>query len=371
MKIDVDKIDLTDFNVRDCNFAGTACVWVFPKLEGTTWKADNLHLRSSIWEKDSGELISGGLKKFFNWAEKPEIYPAPVDINKNVRFVEKIDGSCLIVSKYKGQLITRTRRAETNMLLNGDELEILKKKYPRAFDFKPYLSDEPIPDTATYSLIFEWVTPSNKIVLDYEDCDMFLTNVVMHHNYSYLSQAQVDMHAEALGIPRPQTFSFKSIEDMLTDVNSWKGKEGVCCYYGNNHQHIRKSKSEWYNIVHTFRGDMSLKNIVDLYLVNGMQSFDEFCTTVMNQYTYEGLNLALGLISQVCDAKKHAEKIVEGMQDFINEQCSSISRKEAAAKIFSSYGTTNRADMVFTLLDKKPLNSKQWKKLIFQKLIAS
>jgi len=45
-------------------------------------------------------------------------------------------------------------------------------------------------------------------------------------------------------------------------------------------------------------------------------------------------------------------------------------RKAQAEHIISSYGNTNRADIVFVILDNKPLDIKHYKKLLFQSLVT-
>lgn len=363
MKLDRTLLDVTDFNIKECEFGGDKCIWVFPKLEGTSWNEKNEILRSSIWRESDGELVSAGFKKFFNWDQCPNIRPAPSTLHAKIKCVEKLDGSCLITSVYKGELIVRTRRALTSSLLNGDEVDkVLKVKYPKVFNNTFLNSGEA-------SLLYEWVTPSNRIVLEAPEPELYLTGMIFHEDYHYATQAGLDEIATHLGVKRPKYKSYASIEQMLLDVNGLKGEEGICVYYGNE-QHIRKVKSEWYVTVHNFRNEMNLKNIVSLYQEHGMPSYDDFCTLVLNQYDYEGLSQAKPLISQICDARKHADRIVQGMRDFLKDNASLSSRKLIAEKIISSYGQTNRADMVFTLLDGKELNEKQWKKLLFQTLIA-
>lgn len=363
MKLNSKLLDVTDFNIRECQFAGDDCLWVFPKLEGVAWNEENEVLRSSIWRKSDGELISAGYKKFFNWEQKPEIHPAPTNLHNKIVCVEKLDGSCLIISKYKGELITRTRRALTYSLLNGDELEkVLKVKYPKVFD-------NTLLNTEQYSFLYEWVTPTNQIVIRAAEPELYLTGMVIHENYTYETQSNLDKLALELGVKRPKYKKYKDVEHMLTDVNGLKGEEGICVYYGNE-QHIRKVKSEWYITIHNFRNEMNLKNVVDLYLEHGMPKYQEFCDIVQNQFDYEGLLQARSLISQICDAKENSDKIVLGMKLFLNSINHLCTRKEKAFRINSSYGQTNRADMVFTLLDGKDLDLKQWKKLLFQSLIA-
>lgn len=359
MKIDLSKIDITDFNLTPCEFAGDECVWIYPKLEGTSWNQQNIILRSSIWRKSDGELVSPGFKKFFNWLQMPQIDPPPDALSGKVQVVEKLDGSCLIVSKYKGELIIRTRRALAETMLNGDEIAYFKAKYPRAFE-NNWLNNG-------WTLIYEWLTPSNQIVLRYQEPEIRLTGAIAHDTYTYMGQEQLDRLAEWLGVARPKYFKYDSLEEMIQKITDLKGEEGVCVYFGNG-QRIRKIKSDWYNSVHCFRNAMNLKNIVDLYFNMDVQNYQDFCNKVEEQYTWEGLQMARPLISSVSDAMKDVHNILGGMERFL-EKLKGKARKEQAIEITKAYGDTGRADILFTLLDKKPMNRNQWKKLVFQCLL--
>ena len=59
------------------------------------------------------------------------------------------------------------------------------------------------------------------------------------------------------------------------------------------------------------------------------------------------------------------EAIIEYMKSFV-QPLKSIQRKIAAEKIAQAYGQTNRAGMLFKLLDGKSLSEDDLKKLIFQ-----
>lgn len=375
MKINFAEVDITDFNMVDCKFGGDDCVWIYPHLEGVKWTPNNLHLRSSIWRKSDGQLISAGFKKFFNWMQEPNIYPPPDALSEHIKVVEKLDGSCLIVSKYNGELIIRTRRALADTMLNGDEIALFKKKYPEVFNWAglEVINNKDRMDDGPYSLIFEWLTPTNQIVLKYPEPEIRLIGCINHENYKYVGQWQLDALARIFEVQRPKYFKYKNIEEMLQNIADLKGEEGVCVYYGND-QHIRKIKSDWYLSVHNFRNAMNLKNIVDLYFTQGMPNYQGFCDAVVNQFDWEGYFMALPLISQVCDGMTEVKKILEGMQRFLEKNNTMKNafdkngRKDIAKKIYESYGNTSRADIVFTLLDKQELSKNQWKKLLFQVL---
>lgn len=354
--------DTTDFTYKECIFGGDECIWFFPHLEGVKWTPKNLIFRSSIWRKSDWALISPGFKKFFNWSEKPNIYPAPDALTTNMNCVEKLDGSCLIISKYKGEWIVRTRRAIADTIPNGNEIEYFKEMFPLIFD------DSKKCWTDDHSLIFEWITPSNQIVIKYSDPTIRLIGMVRHADYSYVPQRELDIWANKLGVSRPRYFKYKSMEQMMENVAQLKGEEGICVYYGND-QHIRKIKSDWYLSIHNFKNSMNLKNIVDLYFTLECPDYRGFCEGVVNQFDWEGFHMARPLISQICDGMIQVRNIIAGMKRFIEPLNILSTRKAVAEKIQSSYGQTSRADIVFTLYDKKPLNKNQLKKLLFQVLL--
>ena len=84
MKIDLDKIDLSQFKITWGDFCGQECALVNPIIQGTNWTQTNSIFRSSVWDKE-GRLVSAGMKKFTNWMEKPEEFPIPNSLhNTNI-----------------------------------------------------------------------------------------------------------------------------------------------------------------------------------------------------------------------------------------------------------------------------------------------
>jgi hypothetical protein len=153
MKIDIEKdIDRESFMVHEHIIAGEVVTLVQPKHIGAKWDKNNLHFRSSVWNYD-GELISASFPKFFNWGEQPDLSPVPTSL-KNCTIVNKLDGSTLIVSKYKGQYILRTRgTVDASTMANGDELEIFKNTILKKLENLPV----DLNNSWEYSILFEWI----------------------------------------------------------------------------------------------------------------------------------------------------------------------------------------------------------------------
>lgn len=357
MNYEISSIDQEQFNVAPHLIAGETCYLVSPMRMGVDWTQQNKVLRSSIWNSN-GELVSAGFAKFVNWGEKPEVFPVPNSL-KGTTVVEKLDGSLLILSRYKGQFILRTRgTVDAYKLDNGYELDLFKQKHS-------IVLAHDISETWDHSLLFEWCTPTNKIVIDPGPEPIWkLIGMVHHDDYSLAGQDTLDFVALQLGLQRPETFTFGSTEELISSVEQWEGKEGVCVY-SKNGQEIHKCKAAAYLLKHRFKENATLENTLDLFVAYGYPQYQEFEQKLVEQFDHECFSMVRGFASTVVDAFKTVKEIEAGMVRFV-EPLKSHPRRLAAEKILSSYGQTGRSAMCFSLLDGKSLSSEQMTKLMWQ-----
>lgn len=350
------------FNEKSAIIGGALCKLIYPRYLGIDWEKDTLIYRSSIWCDD--KLISASYKKFFNWDERPLIEPFKNDHFKDASIIEKIDGSTLIISRFRGEYIIRTRGSfDCLALANADEIDDLKVKYPAAFS-------NHFVDSEQYSMIFEWVSPRNQIVLPYPEADLYLTNIIKHADYSYTKQSELDVIARQLGLQRPKRYTFKDIKDMLNTIENMVGVEGVCVYY-NNDQCIRKVKSAEYLVKHMMVSEFNnISNCVSFYIDNGCPEYDEACALFKQLIDFECAPIVYSHISRLVAAKKEVGKILDHMKSVV-DNVKHLPRKEAAAIILQKYGNTNRSGMVFNLLDGKSLNKEALEKLYHQILLKN
>jgi len=366
MRIDLNKIDPQNFMVHQHFVGEYPVVLVQPIHIGCQWQRDNLIFRSSVWDIE-GNPVSLSFSKFFNWGEKPHLTPPPTNL-ANAKLMEKLDGSTLIFSRYKGHTVIRTRgTVDARKQENGYEIDILCEKYA---DFIKSLE---LVDTTTSSFIFEWTSPSNKIVLNYGDePDMVLTAIIDHHDYSYRSQADLDFYAELAGLRRPTSYSYNSVEEMQQAVTDMKGVEGICVYFHND-QEILKVKSAQYLYLHRAKSEISsVEKVMDLYLayrdeIGHSPSYQEFFAYLEKMFDYEIATMAISNVSQIADAMKEVDKILDGMKAFVEPQRNKI-RRDAAIAITQAYGSTGRSSMLFKMLDNRPISTEDYKKLLFQRL---
>ena len=373
MKIDLTQIDAEQFMVHPHIVDGQMIHLVQPQHIGCQWTQANKHLRSSVWDND-GNLVSAGFPKFVNWGEKPDHFPVPNSL-KNTNVVEKIDGSLLIVSKWRGRHILRTRgTVDAHKLDNGHELTLFEQNILPSLDQH---FDVPIPGGSTgISFLFEWTSPVQRIILNYGDSpDWHLVGCILHDNYQLMSQKWLDEFAKGKGFKRPPTYTFPSLEDLMKNVELWKGKEGVVIY-SDHDQTLHKVKGMWYLALHRMKEALaSFDKVVDVWSEQGEPSYTDFESFITNQFDYELWQQVRGEASRICDAAKDVQQIVNGMQKYVNDTLLPMGdpkdkkvRGQQARQVVASYGITNRANFVFQLLDGKTLDADARKKLLYQVL---
>lgn len=347
---------------------GHECFLVQPVHIGAVWRKDNLIFRSSLWDKE-GYPVSLSFKKFFNWDEKPDLDTPPHNLN-GAQLIEKLDGSTLIFSRYKGITVIRTRgTSDARTQENGYEIEFLCDKYA---DFIKMLEHF---DTSPMSYVFEWLSPTNRIVLNYGDePDMALVAAINHEDYSYARQLSLDSMAHLLNLRRPRTFNYNSIEEMKQAIEELRDQEGICVYY-NQGQSIRKVKSAHYLYLHRAKSEISsIEKVIDVYIDLFMSTtyptaptYPVFFQYLTDKFDFEIATMAQGHASRICDGMKEVNKIMAALLNCASE-CKSLPRKDAAARILQAYGSTGRSSIIFKLLDGKIVGADDWKKLLYQVL---
>lgn len=339
--------DPKQFNFKDCVIAGDDCVLVTPKDMGVEWNDDNKIFRSSIWRKSDGKLISAGFKKFVNYLEKPEFEPFPQ--NTMLCAVEKRDGSLLIVSDYKDQLIVRTRgTVDASTLANGHEIEFLKKKYPKAFD-NEWLK------AGWYSLLFEWTTPTNRIVLqESEEPTLWLIGMVDHFEYRYIDQFNLDRYAKEMGVARPKTHRFlmsDTLDDIKKQIEPLKDIEGVVVY-DESGQILKKIKTLRYLYLHRmFTGVKTVDHLFDVWKESGYLFYTDFKEYLADTYDHELVVSLNDLINDLFVIRDNIAVLTKGIHEFVNQNgFKELPRKEQAQQIIKTWG--DWSSLAFNILDK-------------------
>lgn len=328
-KIDITKINRDHFVISEVEIAKETCYLIKPILgfDKEWWNKDNLYFRSSLWNS-SGNLISGSYPKFFNFDERIDIHPFNGDLT-GCSLIEKIDGSTLIISKYKSEFIIRTRGSVNaeKVMTNGKEISYFKDKYKLFFDN--------LPDTTPYSFIFEWISPNNRIVINYIEPDLILTGIIHHNTYELATQNILDKQANILGFKRPQRFQFNNFKELSYATALFKDKEGICLYY-NKDQYITKIKSLWYLSAHAFKSNLSIKSILSLYIKWNCPTKEVFYSNLEKEVDHECLVFAKDLVEDLYNiGVREVEGCFESVKSFYISNLE-LNQKEFANKLKQS-----------------------------------
>jgi hypothetical protein len=347
--------DPEQFKFKDCTIAGDECWLINPNDMSTAWDDDNARFRSCIVRKSDNFVVSQGFAKFTNFGERPDFQPW--DNSWKIEARHKIDGSLLIVSKYKGELIIRTRgTVDARQLDNGHEIDLLIKKYPKAFDNHLLYVEH-------YTLLYEWTTPTNIIVLrEHDEPTLTLVGVVDNIDSVYYSQRALDLFAKDLSVNRPEKYEYNSVEECILDVAAWSGKEGVVLYSPDG-QTLKKIKADEYCELHKLAtGIKGIKQVLDVFLASPKfveeKEFYNYISTTLDFEIAEKCKDFIGEVTEAYGKFIHSVNTVERAMEYISKL---DSRKKQAMAIQEHWDGW-LIPCAFSLLDNKPLDDKLVKK---------
>jgi hypothetical protein len=344
--------DKEQFEYKECTIGGDLCWLIQPNHMGVKWTDENARFRSVIVRQSDNHVISQGFRKFVNFHETPSF--EPWDNAWPVEARHKIDGSLLIVSKYKGELIIRTRgTTDARKMPNGHEIDLLIEKYPDAFD-NGWLNRE------MHSFLFEWTTPTNIIVIR-EDTKptLRLIGIVDHETARYENQTTLDIVGEKLHVLRPIPYDFKNIIECRSEVMPWKGKEGVVVYSPCG-QILKKFKSTEYKDLHRLAAGLStIGGILETYM-NGPEYFtsiEDFSDYVEKVADFEIAERNMPFIIDVIEAYCKVQHDMSVGSMFINTMLAdntTMAVAEQAKYIINSLSQYPRA-FAFNYLHDRPI----------------
>lgn len=351
--------DPEQFNFKECEVAGDKCWLITPKEIGCKWTDEVARFRSVIITQKDHVTVSQGFGKFTNYGERPEF--EPWDDSWDFEARHKLDGSLLIVSHYKGQLVARTRgTVDARNLQNGHEIDFLIKKYPKAFD-NVLLRGEHV------TLLFEWTTPSNIIVLrEHDEPTLTLLGIVEYgdemihedtrNGIYYWTEASCDVMAKYWDLPRPTAYYYDSLAECLADVVAWQGKEGVVIRKG---QIRRKVKSDTYCEAHKIAtGLTTINHVVALFLTSPrFTKYSDFYHYVETLIDFEVAEKIKDKMLVICVAYSKVVDKYEKVKQVVENVRTGFSRKEQALEFQQHYDDW-RLPLAFALLDNRPVPDK-------------
>jgi RNA ligase len=185
---------------------------------------------------ENGSIMSRPFHKFFNVNERPETEVRNVDLNKRHYIFEKLDGSMIRPLLIDGNVRLGTKMGITDVAMEA-EAWLVRQPEELTRWMKSIMM-------MGFTPIFEWISPNNKIVVNYEEEDLVLLAVrdTFHGTY----------RAAWEGTPFNTVDQFDSytsdLDLFLSAARAEEGCEGFVIRFDDGH--MVKIKNDWYVRIH-------------------------------------------------------------------------------------------------------------------------
>jgi len=307
VRLDITKVS-ENFNiVSDKNLH-----LVYPRRNLWEWKEKEKWLRSIIVD-DDGFVVSCSWKKFGNYDEfKNDTHMLNKSLkNGVVRFTNKEDGSLCIRSVVNNEVILRTRGTIFGIpkVDDGEKetfavrfKEVAKNKYPILLD-NSFLLDR--------SLMFEYVSPDNVIVIPYLNEDLIFLGFVIHKDLRIGTWEEMELLASnnKFNLVKINTLP-NDPELILKEIETWK-TEGIVARC-NNDQTFVKIKSAHYLANHRMKFLMSDKSIANFAEDNNVNTEEELVENLFKfDYDWEIIQIAKEYFKKYLEVKETRSKIIK------------------------------------------------------------
>jgi|GEM_PF-1340063 len=185
---------------------------------------------------DNGNIISRPMEKFFNIGEKySETVEEVLNDKKLSTIYNKLDGSMIASSYYKGEVLFRSKKSFTSEVVKLSNQIISRDQ----FNFCKVLSKN------NFTAIFELTHPSARIVVKYEFPKLTLLHVRNNFTGEYLNNDSFILNLiEKYNIEKVKQYSLEEINKIISNKNNIVNMEGFVFEYEDFQK--KKFKLPWY-----------------------------------------------------------------------------------------------------------------------------
>lgn len=304
-----------------------------------------------------GNIIARPYHKFHNLNENEEYLSVNVDLSQPHHILEKLDGSCVHLTRLGGSLRAFTRAGESEVAEKA--LKWLESD-PRRFErYSKY--------TDTFkgcTLIFEYVAPHNRIVVPYAEENLILTAIRNNETGEYFSYNLMRPSATLRGFPCVQVSTHKDFESVTKDEKD----EGVVVRFETGAMvkikadaYVRKHRSK--ELVNSFKDLVKL--IINNDLDDVLPQLDEdtkkkiveYRDTLLDKLIHYGVFLNQEIIKYIGWDQKAFALHIQSKYSKLNQQLLFSTRKSRNAALELSncigraYSDTQRLTKLFEELE--------------------
>lgn len=205
--------------------------------------------RGLIFDKE-GLIMSRPFHKFFNVNEKEETQSHRLDLTRAHIVLDKLDGSMVRPVLLNGDIRLATKMGVTDIAIEAEKLLDADQ-----LSWLGWMMEE------GYTPIFEYVAPTNKIVVEYAEPKLILTAVRETVTGEYWGIRQFAAPFEIVRVDS----SIHDFDAFLQFKQDETGREGDIIRFADGH--MVKVKNSWYVQIHKTKDIVAVdRNIVELIL---------------------------------------------------------------------------------------------------------
>lgn len=215
----------------------------------------------------TGDILARKYHKFFNVGEREETLPHNIDLSKSHRVLAKLDGSMITPVLINDKVEWHTKMGATDVAKQAAE----------------FVAKNPVYDTLARwqiecgnTLIFEWCSRKQQIVLDYKEDQLVLTGARDLRTGEYRSFKWLFDIGQSAGIPVVDAFgSADHINTFVEMAREEKDTEGYVIRFDNGQ--MLKVKTEWYVQIHKAKEKiLQDRHVVGMILDNTLDDVKGF-----------------------------------------------------------------------------------------------
>jgi len=366
MRISLADINRADFYVNPRNIPGYGDVFlIIPKKGKHKWLPSEFHLRSLLCDLD-GNIISSGFPKFLNVSENSALDKITYECitDGKVFFPEKMDGSLIVRDVLpNGQVNIRTRGSHSLGDFHNKVMGLIREKYPKILDPSVFPS---------MSLLFEFTSPDNRIILEYDKPALTLLGAMkLHEDFlPYFICGTPEMNvlmAETLEVD-PLVFHELSsnLEECISFVKSLQDSEGVVAWcipgdtIGHNdtkYVHMAKIKASAYLKIHYLRFHLTSSKMSRICYALGLETDEEFRELIFSIHgDYEVYELLLPEFRVfTCERQRRMQEVIDFITTLSAQEFHFASKKRrymVLRKFAEDYGHKKFVHLALAIFDE-------------------
>jgi RNA ligase len=274
-----------------------------------------------------GRIMSRPFHKFFNIGEREETQLHNIDWERPHVIIEKMDGSMIRPLDVNGTFRLGTKMGVTDVSEQAEKIMTDGQRSWMDIMMKQHVTP-----------LFEFVSPENRIVVEYDKAELVLLAMRSNITGEYLDILPIRKN-EFFRVVDTYGAVDSDFAEYLEEQRGLEGREGFIISFGGD---MYKGKNDWYVRIHKTMDRIRFdRNIVDLIL---NKDLDDVLPMLPQKDS-----------DRICNFEKHFWRKFQDKEDYIKSLHAKAvkfgDRKSIATQFMSTVSNKGDAALVYRMLD--------------------